>query len=208
MNNLQVPTSTRELLSALADDELRGAPLVAAVRGCDQADDLAIWGTYHLIGETLRQPSLAVMCSDADFLARLNKRFELEHVVISVPTPAVQGTTARAGPVALTEVSRRTGPAANDGNIRWKLLSGFASLAAVSAIGWSAVGGSGLSVTPQLAQSSQPVLVASPLGPMVRDARFEELLLAHRQMGGGLALQAPSGFLRNAAFEAPQGSSR
>ena len=206
MNTLQVPPPTRELLSALVDGELRGAPLLAAVRGCDQADDLARWGAYHLIGEALRQPTLSLTHPDLGFLTRLNQRLTLERVAASGPVP-VPPTPETAG-AALTDVSQHREPAANDGNIRWKLLAGVASLAAVSAIGWNAVGSPGASITPQLAQSNQPVLVASPLGPMVRDARFEELLLAHRQMGGGLALQTPSGFLRNAAFEAPQGSRR
>ena len=36
---------------------------------------------------------------------------------------------------------------------------------------------------------------------MLRDPRLDELLEAHRQAGG--ASQMPSGFLRNATFEAP-----
>jgi sigma-E factor negative regulatory protein RseA len=43
---------------------------------------------------------------------------------------------------------------------------------------------------------------------MVRDARLEELLAAHRQLGSNSALQLPSGFLRNATFEAPQNAGR
>ena len=39
---------------------------------------------------------------------------------------------------------------------------------------------------------------------MVRDARLEELLAAHKQFGATSALQEPSGFLRNATFEMPQ----
>ena len=38
---------------------------------------------------------------------------------------------------------------------------------------------------------------------MIRDPRLDQLLAAHRQLGGGTALQAPSGFLRNATFEGP-----
>jgi sigma-E factor negative regulatory protein RseA len=38
---------------------------------------------------------------------------------------------------------------------------------------------------------------------MIRDPRLDELLAAHRQLGGASALQAPAGFLRNATFEAP-----
>jgi sigma-E factor negative regulatory protein RseA len=50
-----------------------------------------------------------------------------------------------------------------------------------------------------------PVAAASdPRAPaMLRDPRLDQLLAAHRQLGGATALQAPSGFLRNATFEGP-----
>lgn len=211
MNTLQPPTqSPRELLSALADGELRGEAFTAAVEGCHQDGVLVRWSTYHLIGEVLRQPSLVAPSADMDFLGRLNKRLELEQIAPVAALAALSDAVAAARAMPVADVLQHRGPAANDGNFRWKLLAGFASLAAVSAIAWNAVGLSTPSAAPQLAQASavQPVLVASPMGPMVRDARLEELLLAHRQLGGSSALQAPSGFLRNAAFEAPQDARR
>jgi sigma-E factor negative regulatory protein RseA len=36
---------------------------------------------------------------------------------------------------------------------------------------------------------------------MIRDPQIDALLAAHRQFGGTSALQAPTGFLRNATFE-------
>ena len=56
-------------------------------------------------------------------------------------------------------------------------------------------------------QTIEQVVVASPQGPMVRDTRLEELMAAHKQLGGS-SLQAPSGFLRNAGFENAQSSRR
>jgi sigma-E factor negative regulatory protein RseA len=108
-------------------------------------------------------------------------------------------------PVVAQALQHR-GPAANDGIFRWKLAAGVASLAAVSAIAWNAWGGLGSDSGAQLAQASAAaqVLVASPQGVVVRDARLEELLAAHRQLGATSALQEPSGFLRNAAFDQPQ----
>jgi sigma-E factor negative regulatory protein RseA len=50
--------------------------------------------------------------------------------------------------------------------------------------------------------------VDSPAGPMVRDARLEEMLAAHKEVGGMSALQVPSGFLRNATFETPRNVGR
>ena len=38
---------------------------------------------------------------------------------------------------------------------------------------------------------------------MIRDPQLDELLAAHRQLGGASALQMPAGFLRNATFEGP-----
>ena len=38
---------------------------------------------------------------------------------------------------------------------------------------------------------------------MIRDPGLDEMLAAHRQLGGASALQTPAGFLRNATFEAP-----
>lgn len=108
-----------------------------------------------------------------------------------------------------TRVSR---PAANDASFRWKMVAGFASLAAVSAIAWSTAGLFAPAAGPQLAQQqpagAEQVLVASPQGTMVRDARLEQMLAAHKQFGGTSALQVPSGFLRNATFETPQSAGR
>jgi sigma-E factor negative regulatory protein RseA len=99
--------------------------------------------------------------------------------------------------------------AANDW--RWKLVASVASVAAVAAVGWNVWGtaGAGAGVAgPQLAAAPMgvtPVAAASdPRAPaMLRDPRLDQLLAAHRQLGGATALQAPSGFLRNATFEGP-----
>jgi sigma-E factor negative regulatory protein RseA len=88
---------------------------------------------------------------------------------------------------------------------------GFATLAAVSVITWTATGSAGLSTTsPQLAESrdASQVLVASPQGAIVRDARLNELLAAHKQLGSMSALNAPSGLLQSAAFETSTGNGR
>jgi sigma-E factor negative regulatory protein RseA len=57
------------------------------------------------------------------------------------------------------------------------------------------------------ASAQGQVVVASPQGPTVRDLRLEELLAAHKQMGG-TSLPVPSGFLRNANFENQAGARR
>jgi sigma-E factor negative regulatory protein RseA len=116
-------------------------------------------------------------------------------------------------------IARIDREASNDSSFRWKLVAGFVSMAAVLAVAWNT--GSGVlapSAAPQLAQSAAPqlarpeapqqVLVMSAQGPVVRDARLQELLAEHKQFGGTSALQMPSGFLRNATFEPPPGARR
>jgi sigma-E factor negative regulatory protein RseA len=204
---------TSELISALADGQLGGEDFAAALHACGRDDSaLASWDTYHLIGDALRSPASRAVSADMAFLARLNQRLAGEALVS--PAPDSHGNLAGASAgvlhVPVVDVSPRHDAAANDGDFRWKLVAGVASLAAVSAIAWNAAGLLAPAAAPQLAQAPvfQQVVVASPQGPVVRDARLEELLAAHKQLGGTSALQEPSGFLRNATFETPRNAGR
>lgn len=208
--NIMKPSmQTSELMSALADGQLDGEDFAAALHASRHDDSaMACWDTYHLIGDALRAPSrgAGVLGADSAFLSRLNQRLAQEAAMGAPlrPTPAIPEPTPGLPP--------HRGEASNDGNFRWKLVAGFASLAAVSAIAWNASGLlSSPAAAPQLAlapAAPQQVVVASPQGPMVRDARLEELLAAHKQLGGTSALQEPSGFLRNATFETSQNAGR
>lgn len=200
---------TSELMSALADGQLGGEDFAAALHASRHDDSAAAcWDTYHLIGDALRS-SHGVRGADPAFLNRLNQRLAQELALGAGPhfagsaQPVVQDS-----PLALPP---HRGEAANDGDFRWKVVAGFASLAAVSAIAWNAASLLAPASAPQLAQAPAPqqvVVVASPQGPVVRDARLEELLAAHKQLGGTSALQEPSGFLRNATFETPRNAGR
>lgn len=214
MNIMKPSTQTSELLSALADGQLVGEDFAAALQACQQdASALACWDSYHLIGDVLRLPARVpaplLRGVDLGFVDRLNRRLAQEPLAgVALLDP--DSVVPAHGAVA-SELAHHHGPASNDGNFRWKLVAGFASLAAVSAIAWNASGLLALPASaPQLAQaaSSPQVVVASPQGMMVRDARLEELLAAHAQLGGSSALQVPSGFLRNATFETPQNAGR
>ena len=195
MSNLSnIPTDC-ELLSALADGELADAEFAVALEAFQHDDEVAFssWSSYHLIGDVLRSPASGLISADTQFLARFNQR-------LSQP---LEPLAQKIQPAMMSGPDRRT--ASNDGSFRWKLVAGFASLAAVASVAWNMSGVSTPASTPQLAQAQVPlqqVLVASPQGPVLRDARLEELLAAHRQLGGRYALQEPSGFLRNASFEA------
>ena len=183
-------------ISALADGELRGEAFAQALAACQNAPALlASWHTYHLIGDVLRSPDLLAARSASPFLTRLQSRLAQETVQSAAPTEvSLPKPVALQAPVQV---------AANDSVFQWKMLAGMASMAAVAVMVWT-VAVPMSSTGSQLAKSPTPtdsVLVASPQGVIVRDARLEELLAAHKQVGGSSALQMPSGFLRNATFE-------
>jgi len=194
--------------SALVDGEIEAAELNALLLAFDeQADACSSWHCYQLIGEALRGATpLVCAVSPQAFLAGIQTRLRAEPL-------------AQARPEIGASVAHVRAPAANDAVFRWKWVAGVASLAAVMAVSWSVLRGapsghSGTAVGPQLALT-QPaaapvalaaaptaVLVHTAQGLVIRDARLEELLLAHRQHGGMSALQMPAGFLRDATFDA------
>ncbi len=196
---MRTSTQVLEQLSAMADGELVKDEFAIALQACLQDDAaLACWNNYHLIGDALRSPAPVMRGMDADFLARFNQRLALE--------PSLEASPVTRD-VQLGDMAK---PASNDSNFRWKLVAGFASLMAVLAVAWNAIGMVTPAAGPQIAQANavQQMVVASSQGPMVRNARMEELLAAHKQLGGNSALQVPSGFLRNATFETPQSAGR
>jgi sigma-E factor negative regulatory protein RseA len=186
---------TQELISALADGQLHGE---AFARGVEIAAGDPVgreaWHTYHLIGDVLRSGELAAGTMPTAFLSRLQLRLSQEQRAIAF---GQQPTVLPPSP----PVTQRS--AANDSNFRWKLVAGFASVAAMAAIGWTLF--AGLAGKPEQAQMAAAqggtVLAGSERGVMIRDPRLDEFLAAHRQLGGASALQMPAGFLRNATFE-------
>ena len=190
---------TQELISAMADGQLQGD---AFARGVEVAasDPVALeaWHTYHLIGDVLRSGELTIGTVPAAFLSRLQIRLHQEQRL----APAAPAG-ARSSPTAAQGSAPRM--AANDASFRWKLVAGFASLAAMAAIGWTVAGP--FTSKPEQAQLASAqrgtVLAGTERGVMIRDPRLDELLAAHRQLGGASALQTPAGFLRNATFEGP-----
>ena len=199
MTTLQ--SSSPELLSALADGELDMGVADAGVQDIFQSNGLhGNWNSYQVIGQVLRggAGASAQLGADPAFLQRLTERLVDEKVTFFLPVSRGE-----------IQVALPNQSASNDGVFRWKLVAGFASLAAALVVAWSFVGSPDASTGAQLAQSRavEPVVVSSPQGPMVRDARLEELMAAHKQLGGS-SLQAPSGFLRNAGFDNSQGSGR
>ena len=196
---------TRELLSALADDQLDQQSCSGLLDACRlDESSLDCWMTYHLIGDQLRSPArpfvLANTNDELAFVRRLSKRLANETSITFAP---VLVKTALSVPVL---AQRQLGSqAANDSNFRWKLVAGIASVAAVAAIAWNALELVVPLSLPQLAEASATqIVVTSSQGPVVRDLKLEELLAAHRQFGAASALQDSSGFLRNATFDMPR----
>ncbi|MDH4465355.1 MAG: sigma-E factor negative regulatory protein [Acidovorax sp.] len=202
--------SERELLSALADGELRGEELQAALDLCARDQSQATWELYHLAGDVLRSPDLARPVNSA-FMSRLRDQLGQEPSLANVPLAVEEPSVVRLG---------RVDEASNASVFRWKMVAGFASLAAVAAVGWTSLAGiqggtqGPASASQQLAAA--PAATATTLNPavvavadadgqqvMIRDPRLDELLAAHKQFGSTSALQMPAGFLRNATFESP-----
>jgi sigma-E factor negative regulatory protein RseA len=195
MNKIQ----TQELISALADGQLQGEDFARGVEVA-ASDPVALqaWQTYHLIGDVLRSGKLSVGARPEAFLGRLRERLQHEQR-LSAELPSA---SAQPVPMPMPMPMQRQ-DAANDTSFRWKMVAGFASVAAVGAIGWSVVGG--IPVKPDQGQlaSTAPATVLTPgeRGVMIRDARLDEFLAAHRQLGSASVLQMPAGFVRNATFE-------
>ncbi|MEP6791568.1 MAG: anti-anti-sigma factor, partial [Ramlibacter sp.] len=160
-------------------------------------------------GDVLRSGELALGSGGAApsaFLARLQLRLEQEAAPVK-PVVAMDLTATQVHSTAAADLFPSQNEAANDSSFRWKLVAGFASLAAVAAIGWTVGGGLGTRAEQAQMASAPPAqgttLAGAERPVMIRDPRLDELLAAHRQLGGTNALQMPSGFLRNATFEGP-----
>jgi sigma-E factor negative regulatory protein RseA len=160
------------------------------------------WHAYHVIGDVLRSAELAPSGNDLAFLQRLEQKLAQE---------PVRPTNVAALPVAMP-VAKHDVPSANASVFRWKMLASVAGFAFVGVLGmnlWTQTGPRG---DAQLASQSAPapraaastlVAAETPAGAMLRDPRLDELMAAHRQLGGHSALQVPAGFLRNATYEGP-----
>ncbi len=191
-------------ISALADGQLRGEALQQGLETL--ARDPAVredWLVYHLIGDVLRAPELAGGTPSGVFLARLSQRLSQEpapSLTSALPMAVVPEASRPLPTPAAPEVSpvatiSARGPGANDGLFRWRRLAAVASMAVVATGGWLAFDA--------WRDPAQPQLARDESGRLVRDARLDDLIFAHRQIGGTNGLRAPSGLLHRVAFERP-----
>ena len=205
----------RERLSALLDGELeRGAVPEACARWRDDASSRSAWHAYGLIGDVLRSDDLAgAPSSGAAFLSAFRARMASEPVVLApqpsiapagpteavvaaaavhrarrrawlAPTAVAAGFVAVAGVLTLTRPGFSVDPGATDRGPQ--LAASTTSTASTARVGAPA---------PEEAQT----FVAS--GDLIRDARLDRYLAAHKQFAGSSALGVPSANLRNATVE-------
>lgn len=200
--------AVRENVSALMDGDLRDLAEAGALEGLlADAQVLQTWHTYQVVGDVLRSAELAPSRDELAFLRRLELRLEQEPR--RPQAMAVEAAEQMPGVAAPAENTVPDRPAANMAVFRWKMLATAACVALVGVVGlqlWSLGGArndSQMAAARSVAVPSTPEVVVadSAAGTMLRDPRLDELMAAHRQLGGHSALQVPAGFLRNATYE-------
>jgi sigma-E factor negative regulatory protein RseA len=198
---------SRQRLSELVDGE---ADALGVQRLCRVwSDDVQMrerWHAYHLIGDVLRSEDLAHPGTrDEQFLVGLRNRLAAEPAVLAT-TPRLDTDPARqrrwlpamavaAGFVVaagVLVVMRVAAPLGSD---------------AVSPVAMAGPGAPGKSIA--ALAGSQPETMADVQalvadGQLIRDARLERYLAAHKQYGGISAVTVPGVVLRSSATMAPE----
>ena len=196
-----------ECVSALVDGQLPDTALVRTLELLQSSSRArAAWANYHLVREALQTGQAWVSTDDAEFAARLRQR-------LATGSP-------QAAPMVQPQPVQPPRPTRSANDTRFRRVVGLASVALVAVVAWQALqqwpaaaGGS----KAQLAQSVRPALpadgaldltalehepvFAATQPVMLRDARLDALLAAHRPWTSYSALQTPSGLVRNASFE-------
>jgi sigma-E factor negative regulatory protein RseA len=196
------PNERRRMLSELADGETDDAGAGCALWAGDAASRAA-WHAYHLIGDVLRSDALAQHpAHDAAFLAAVHARLEREPVVLA-PRPAASaarrrhmrwvasasvaaGFAAVGGMLVLTQGDPPTGETA-------VLAARPPASGPVQQVAAGGVAGYGA-----------PVLVLPQDLKMIRDARLDRYLQAHREVIADAPVAMPGGAMRSVETIVPQ----
>ncbi len=197
LKNQAIPGLEDDAISALADGALQGAALDRALAHlAEDGEARACWHAYHVVGDVLRSDDLAGCAGDLDFLAKLEARLAREPALFPVVAP-----------IEASVIPPVLRPAANEGVFRWKMVAGFASLAAVAAIGWQALqlqapasSGALLAQSGAAPSGSAPEAAAESTPVMLRNAQLDELLSQHNRAVGGAVLQSQAHLLRNVSI--------
>ena len=218
MNQHEDRQEIRAIVSDLADGRLGGEAFERAVQVAGQDNEgTRAWHLVHLVGDVMRSQHLAGRCLDTEFVQAVQARITAE-----VFEPRAEQTDPGSVNAAGFSMGRGEGRADAANGWTWRMVAGVGAMA-VALVAAFSLGGQWPSAGPvgTLAQSAKPteapVSVAMPsasptpvqvgataaVAPavMLRDPRLDELLAAHRQMGGTSALQKPAGFFRNAAHQ-------
>ena len=191
-------STANDQVSALMDGELQGSEREAAIVALlGDAHAKRAWHAYHWMGDALRSEELAAGSQDLQFLAKLEKRLseesrvslvEMAEIAVSLPADTKHRTSA------------------NGDRFRWRMVAGGVMTVALAVLAVFVVGLDPWQANVPMAAAPQKlqnlVTDAVVADGMIRDPRLDQLLSAHQQLGGHSALQMPSGFLRNATYDA------
>jgi sigma-E factor negative regulatory protein RseA len=220
LTNSETDAAARERLSALVDGELEDRAVAqACAHWRESPESRAAWHSYQLIGDVLRSDDLAADAArDARFVATLRARLATEPVVLA-PQPVA---------ASRPDLHAEAAQAASASTRRWSWMAptavaaGFVAVAGVLTLTRTSDvmapdRSAATSLAPATPALAGPVLARSTLagspsapepqtfvanGELIRDARLDRYLAAHKQFAGSTALGVPSGFLRNATAEA------
>lgn len=216
----EADAAARERLSALVDGELEPEAVgQVCARWRESAESRATWHAYQLIGDVLRSDDLAGGAArDAEFMSTLRARLATEPVVLApqpIERPAPEDRTVTAHAVGghsrrwswMAPTAVAAGFVAVAGVLTLTRTTGVlpdqpagTSLAQTAPAGAAAVVATAVPVGPSALSGEPQTFVAN--GQLIRDARLDRYLAAHKQFAGSTALGVPSGFLRNATVEA------
>ena len=226
----EMNTVALERLSALVDGELAGdGAALACAHWRASGSSRASWHAYQLIGDVLRSDDLASdPARDAAFLMALRVRLANEPVALAPqPLESTVSALAAGGHVA---GSRHAAGAGRSGRWMWlapsAVAAGFVLVAGALMVGRtpetlpglqpgvplaSAAPASGLTgvatgldVNAGGAAGTSVHLTFGANGALLRDARLDRYLAAHKQFAGTSALGVPSAFLRSATVSGPE----
>ena len=227
LNESEANASARERLSALLDGELDTAAIgQACAHWRESAESRSTWHAYRLIGDVLRSDDLAGdPARDVGFLRALRARLASEPVVLA-PQPLVIEAESMVVPPVATHAVGESGA----GTRRWHWIAptavaaGFVAVAGVLTLTRVAGEAPNRAAGTDIARVAAPASIAAPApltatgltgpapigaepqtfvasGQVIRDARLDRYLAAHKQFAGSSALGVPSAYLRNATAE-------
>jgi sigma-E factor negative regulatory protein RseA len=172
----------RQSMSSLMDGRLDGASLDSAFSAWrSDAKARECWHAYHLIGDVLRSDELAAQPSrDEAFLASLRSKLEAEPVPLAPGRhPAGQGERGWR--------QRLVAPAA--------VAAGFVAVAGVLVVLRGAAPQEGAGGALVAGGTSGEMMVVNR--EVIRDARLDRYLAAHRKVSNSASVQVPGAVARS-----------